>query len=448
MKQVYTVNPEKAHRYGGGINSHFKFRIKLSLFLFLFLTLSALHVNAVEVVISGPTTVCPRNAPPNTDPHTFTAKSFVSGTSIEVGCSFYWVIKKDGMLLDEVSGNTLIYTFNDVGTYEIIAFTTSCPFPFSSGNDTLLVNSRVKMPSPISGPTVCNTDQAYTFSSSPSLASQNPNDPDCYYHFAYLWTAPSGWDIDGEGNTAFTDNSVNITAPVGTPAGNYEISIQSSIPDGGGSPIQDNSWFSTPRTYSVRVGAFSSSEISVSGTVAVCGGNTYTYTANMPGGHNNGYSYNWTYPAGWVLQYSSYNIIQLYVPTNYSSYGTVRVSIGNGCGSPSPYTGLTVFPCSYLTSGNFLVYPNPAEGELNISYFEENEASQSHTLNNEGKFGNGQPAEVNFQIELYNNQEELVRSAASKSGKINLNTTSLQPGTYFLQIRSGKEVFRKQVMIK
>jgi len=426
-------------QWGGVIYFLTKFKKRIFILLFFISTIGSNHVHALDIQIEGPTSVCPLND----SAHKFTAIPTISG--IDVSCSSYtWTVIKDGVNVGGDFGKNFYYTFDDIGNYQVQVNAINCFIGGNDGSASITVNSRVKMPNPISGPTICNTGQAYSFYSNPSLPG---NDPDCSYHYAYLWTAPSGWDIDGEGSIAFTSNPVDITAPTGTPSGNYDISVQSSI-HYGGTPIQDNSWFSTKRTFSVRIGAFSSSEVSVSGTVAVCGGNTYTYTANMPGGHKNGYSYNWTYPAGWVLQYSSDNIIQLYVPTTYSSYGTVRVSIGNGCGSPSPYTGLTVFPCTYLASGNFLIYPNPAEAELNIAYFEENEASQSPTLDIESKYGNGQSSEVSFQIELYNKQEELVRSAESKSGKINLNTTSLQPGTYFLQIRFKKEVIRKQVMIK
>ena len=71
-----------------------------------------------------------------------------------------------------------------------------------------------------------------------------------------------------------------------------------------------------------------------------------------------------------------------------------------------------------------------------------------NTFETEGKSENSHFNEVVFKIELYDKQEKLVRTAESKSGKVNLDTNNLQPGTYFLQIRSGKEVFRKQVLIK
>ena len=266
---------------------------------------------------------------------------------------------------------------------------------------------------------MCNTGQAYTFSSTPPLPI---DDDDCNYHYANLWTAPSGWNINGGGNTLFAHaNTVNLTAPVGTPAGSYTISVQSSIPYGG-APVQSNSWFSTPRTYNVRVGPFNTSQISVSGPVSVSGGNTYTYNAIVPGGHNNDYTYDWTYPPEWVFQYAGANTIQLYVPSYYSSYGAVRVSINNGCGSPSPYTGVTVYPCNYMAAGNFLIYPNPSDGELNVEYFETEERLEVSNF-----------TEVVFQIELYDKQPKLVLTAESKSGKVNLDTNNLQPGTYFLQ---------------
>lgn len=401
--------------------------------------MGSLPAYAVNVVITGPTTVCPLNA----TPHTFTAKSYTLG--VERTCTYNWGVFKNGVLLEERTGSTFSYTFEDIGNYQITVYTTWCQYG-GSGISSITVNSRVKMPNSITGPTICNTGQAYSFTSTPSLFSQNDQDPDCYYHFSYLWTAPSGWNINGGGNTAFTSNTVNITAPVSTPPGSYTISVQSSIPYGG-SPVQSNSWFSTPRTYTVQVGPFNTLQTTVSGTVAVCGGNTYTYTANVPGGHKSGYTYNWTYPTGWVVQYTSANTIQLYVPTTYSSYGTVRVSVNNGCGSP-PHTGVTVFPCNYMAAGNFLIYPNPAEGELNVEYLDKKKDSLHDSFEIESGLGGDNFTEVVFQIELYDKQEKLVRTAESMSGKVILDTNNLQPGTYFLQIRTGKEVFRKQVLIK
>ncbi len=144
-----------------------------------------------------------------------------------------------------------------------------------------------------------------------------------------------------------------------------------------------------------------------------------------------------------ICRYPSANIIRLYVPINNSSYGTVRVSINNGCGSPSPFMGVTVFPgmsCNYMTAGNFKIYPNPSDGELNVEYLDEKKDPLNDTYETE--------IDGVFKIEIYNKNEKLVKTADSKNGKVNLETKDLQPGTYFLQIHFGKEVLRKQILIK
>lgn len=396
------------------------------------------------VNISGPTTVCPNNFHPSGNPnlngHNYSAQAVIAG--INASCSNWdWFIVRlsDDLEIDGGTGNTISgYNFTEPGEYLIRFFGTGCGLIFSVFGE-LLVTSRVKMPNPIkhvTAPSMCNPGQAYTYETDPALGL---SDPACYYHYEYYWTAPSGWDINGSGNTYFGhDASPDIVAPANTPHGVYDILVQSTIPNGQPGPFPNNRFLSAPRTNTVYVGGpFSTSQITVSGTMAVCGGNTYTYTANVPGGHKNDYNYDWTYPSGWIFQYAGASTIQLYVPTNYTSYGAVRVSVNNGCGSSS-YTGVTVFPCNYMGAGDFLIYPNPSDsGELNVEFIETKNMSEG-----------GQLTEVIFNVELYDSQEKLVRTAESRSGKVNLDTNNLQPGTYFLHIHNGKEVLTKQIIVK
>lgn len=416
--------------------------------ILMFIVFSAFipeDANAVEVVITGPTTVCPKNG----TLHTYTAKSYEIPFGFEVDCGVYdWAVIKNGIVIEErtLYGGDFTYRFEDIGEYQIHATSSQCDFLFSGGTTSITVNSRVVIPNPIIGPVMCFSGQPYTFTTSPSLASQNPYGSDCYYHFAYLWTAPSGWSIDGVGNTAFTGDTVEIAAPVNTPAGSYIISVQGSIPYGG-PPFENNSWFSSPRNYTVQVGPFSTSQVGVSGTEAVCNGNPYTYTATMPGGHQNGYTYSWTYPSGWIEESTSLNTIRLYVPSYNSSYGPVSVSINNGCGS-TPFTGITVYPCSYMMStGNFQVYPNPSFGELNVEYFVEEDSSKTQYDTEQPIEEKGSNKKV-FRIEIFDKSEQLVKSAESKDGKIHLDTKGLRPGSYFLHIYYDKEILREQILIQ
>lgn len=154
----------------------------------------------------------------------------------------------------------------------------------------------------------------------------------------------------------------------------------------------------------VRVGALTTSEISVNGQVAVCPGNIYTYVANHPGGV--GVSYSWTYPSGWSVQGQYQNQITLYVPQYGTQYGTVRVSVDNGCGA-SGYTGVTVYP-AYSCGGGYIYsyYPNPAKDKLTVEVFDQSD---------------GKPLDVGltipFMTYIYDGRQKELMHAESNANK-------------------------------
>lgn len=306
----------------------------------------------------------------------------------------------------------------------------------------ITTNSRVPIPSPISGPAMCSSGQSYSYTKSPTLASIFPVTGNCYYHYPYQWTAPAGWSINGGGNSAFENETVNIVAPSGTPAGSYTISVQGSISKPGG-----GFWYSTNRDFSVQIGAFNQYQISVSGAGMVCNGNSYTYTANVPTGHQNGYTYDWTFPTGWTVQNQSANTITLYLPSSNNSYGPVRVSVNNGCGA-TDYTGITVFPCSYMmSSSDFKIYPNPSSGDLFVEY-DAKENQLGKFIDGESQTQTSKPSIILFKVDVFDRTEKLVGTGKSVENKVYLDTKGLQPGTYFLHIYSGDQVIREQIIIE
>lgn len=235
---------------------------------------------------------------------------------------------------------------------------------------------------------------------------------------------------------------VSLVAPAGTPAGSYTISVQGSISKPGG-----GFWFSDKRDFSVQIGAFSQYQVSVSGAGMVCNGNSYTYTANVPTGHQNEYTYSWTYPSGWTVQNQTANSITFFLPSFNNSYGPVRVSVNNGCGT-TPLTGITVMPCNYMmSSGDFKIYPNPSIGELFVEYdTEENQFVEP--IENKSKTQSIKPVNIIFKVDVFDRTEKLVVTGESINNKVRLDTEGLQSGTYCLHIYSGKEVFREQILIK
>lgn len=410
--------------------------------IFLIPLLNSESANAVNVVIEGASSfVCPKTT------YTYTAKTYNSTFGYEIfSCGIAWQVYKGNDIVGGGSGYTLTFTFPDVGAYEIKAVASSCSTPnFGSGEKTITTTSRVPIPSPVLGPAMCSSGQSYTYTTSPSLASIFPGPPDgiCFYHYPYLWTAPAGWSIDGGENTKFTNETVTIVAPAGTPSGSYIISVQGSI----SKPGSGGFWYSTKRDFSIQIGPFNSGQVMLSGAAMVCNGNSYTYTANIPTGHQSGYTYSWIYPSGWIIENVFANTIKLYIPLSNNSYGPLRVSVNNGCGT-SPLTGITTFPCSYMMSlGDFKIYPNPSFGELFVEYdVEENQLREP--FDEELKTQEFKPLNYIFKVDIFDRTEKLVGTGESADNKVHLDTKGLKPGTYYLHIYSGKQVLRKQILIE
>lgn len=415
-------------------------------FIFLIFAMFAFSnkANAIEVVIEGGSSfVCPKGT------YTYTARTFSENFGYEIySCDIRWNVYQGTQIVDGGFGANFTFTFPNEGVYQIEASADGCNFPNGGeGVKTITTTSRVPIPSPVYGPAMCSSGQSYTYTTSPTLASIFPGPPtgNCFYHYPYQWTAPAGWSINGGGNTAVGNETVYIVAPVGTPAGSYTISVQGSIEKP--APATGDFWYSTKRDFSVQIGAFSSSQVTVSGAGMVCNGNSYTYTANVPTGHQNGYTYYWTYPSGWNVQNQTANTITFYLPSYNNSYGPVRVQVNNGCGT-TPLTGITVMPCSYMmSSGDFKIYPNPSLGDLYVEYdVEENQIGEP--VDGESKNQAIKPIHYIFKVNIYDRAEKLVGSGESKDNKVHLDTKGLQPGTYFLHIYSGKQVLREQILIQ
>jgi hypothetical protein len=421
------------------VNSLFRTKTTFVFLLFALYFFSAKAYSSVNVVIEGASSfVCPKAT------YTYTAKTYSGEFGYQIySCNLIWTVYKGVEIVGNGSGTSFDFTFPDVGTYEIKVNAVDCSV-HGDGEKIISTTSRVPIPSPISGPAMCSLGQSYTYTTSPTLASIFPPPSEggiCYYHYPYEWTAPPGWSIDGGGNTKFTDETVNIVAPVGTPAGSYTISVQGSISKPGG-----GYWYSTKRDFSVQIGAFSQYQVSVSGAGMVCNGNSYTYTASIPTGHQDGYTYDWTYPSGWTKQSQSANSVTFYLPSSNNTYGPVRVSVNNGCGA-TPFTGITVFPCSYmLSSGDFKIYPNPSSGDLFVEYDSENN-QLGKSFGSEAQAQN-KPTIAVFKVDIFDRTEKLVGTGKSMENKVYLDTKGLQPGTYFLHIYSGDQVLREQIIIE
>ena len=100
-----------------------------------------------------------------------------------------------------------------------------------------------------------------------------------------------------------------------------------------------------------------------------------------------------------------------------------------------------------MSSGNFNVYPNPAQGELNIEYL-----GEEGNLTNNTEFDDREKEKSIeykiFRVEVLDHAEKVVGSGESKGGKVHLNISGLRPGSYYLHIFYDKEIIREQILVQ
>jgi hypothetical protein len=91
-----------------------------------------------------------------------------------------------------------------------------------------------------------------------------------------------------------------------------------------------------------------------------------------------------------------------------------------------------------MSLGDFKIYPNPSFGELYVEY----------DVDGESQTQNSKPSIIIFKVDIFDRTEKLVGTGESVENKVYLDTKGLQPGTYYLHIYSGKEVYREQILIQ
>ena len=247
----------------------------------------------------------------------------------------------------------------------------------------------------------------------------------------YTWTKSSNVILTGSGT------GVLARAVAGT-NGTGWVQVAVNSPCGGTVTTRKN------------VTVVGNSQVTITGTSSVCNGQAYTYTANPPGGQSSSYTYTWTYPSGWNKTSQLGNQVTLYIPTTNSNYGTVAVAV-----TGFSTVGLTVLPSyscgGFLTTGGFTIYPNPADEQLTIEQTENAPsntqivavAEQLTTVNAFAKTAT--PA---FRVELLNSQQVVVAKGTAQDERVSLDTKSLLPGVYFLQIYRDNAVLQEQIVIE
>jgi hypothetical protein len=173
----------------------------------------------------------------------------------------------------------------------------------------------------------------------------------------------------------------------------------------------------------------------VTGTTGVCPDTYYTYTTQVPGGHDDSYSYSWTYPSNWMWPQKIDNTIRLKTPLYNPDYGTVRASITNACGT-SGYTGVTVYP-GYC-GGYYMSSPNPGSDYIDIDILPSNNSVKEASVDKE------------IIIKMFDKMGTVKHMAEIKGVEFpyRINTSAIPKGNYVVHILNGKYTESLQVIVE
>jgi len=164
----------------------------------------------------------------------------------------------------------------------------------------------------------------------------------------------------------------------------------------------------------------------------------------------------------WYVDNFSSGTFYIQSPNSQNTYITVRggggvsVTYTDQCGNTSARTGVTIYSnCN--TGSRIASYPNPADQEMTVDYQTADSSNQAGTTDQTSTAEQTSTANPgtqsktlnSFSVELYNDKGKVLKSGKSANGKgVVLNTADIQNGNYFLHVKDGKEVTKKQVIIQ
>ncbi len=156
-------------------------------------------------------------------------------------------------------------------------------------------------------------------------------------------------------------------------------------------------------------------------------------------------SYEW-YLNGQFQQVSSYN--HEFTVNNCGSYYTgvrVRTSACNW----SPISSISFYvTCS---DDNFVIYPNPANEQLTVEQTT-NQASALSATAATTPFATPGWSEATtsspFNVKLYNGLQEVVATGTASNAKLQVDTSKLPAGAYYLHIHYKDGILQKQIIIE
>jgi Secretion system C-terminal sorting domain/PGAP1-like protein len=203
---------------------------------------------------------------------------------------------------------------------------------------------------------------------------------------------------------------------------------------------------STPVTQSVYVGPATLQPTSNTGEDPVCRGANVLFTAEVNNVTIN--SLQWEIHGGFTGNTVTYynGVREVDYQLKFSDKRVYAVLRGtDACtGAAIAPVQLNVNVDLYCGNGEVSIYPNPANEQVEVTTI--NNTQPRNTGNEESESSNsGNDA---FSLTVHDGRGRPLREASTTTGRIQLDTRSLAPGLYHVQIRRGSRVINRQLSIQ
>lgn len=186
----------------------------------------------------------------------------------------------------------------------------------------------------------------------------------------------------------------------------------------------------------------------------VCPNSSAQIHASLPSsqGSVSGYEWGFLVSNGTTIQSGKYsNPVTVETPGPGFDYFIMKVKVENACGWSGFKEDASPIYEDYGCGGmySFSVYPNPSTTQFTVS-LDENKNNNAEVTNliAEDQSVGVTKYEGEFNLELYNHQQELVISSTSTNRKITIETEILPPGVYFLHIVYKDTTQKRQIIIE
>jgi serine protease len=254
----------------------------------------------------------------------------------------------------------------------------------------------------------------------------------CSGSAAYSANAPTGTTtVWSSSNTSVA--TINSSTGVATAVGSGLVTFTASATTSCGSTITASKQVQVGTPAVAGTYYCTGCSPSSSGTISTYGNyvKTGTITLYVNQEPNTTYSFS-GYPSS--VSQSGPNSAYFYINSSntYQQRVDVTITKTSSCGTISQTFTFVAYP-----SSSYLLSPNPANSELNVTSVEADQPTD---------VVNG-TATLPFEAQLYDNFGKQVKTKSSDGNNAKLNVSDLPNGLYYLRVGKGKEAISKQIQI-